>query len=227
MNDTLTQEPDRVGGDLSRRVARRRAELGLSLEDVAKEAGIDPGYLNYLEHHSDAHLSAGSLILLAMALKSSPELLLGGHPPLRRDGRGSGRHPQVEPLTREQCEVHLASGEYGRLVYSVARGPVAIPVNYEFTNGEIVISTDPDKANWLEGLRIVGFEVDRVVDGLGEGWSVLVTGEVRRVDDPDERGRLSSLGLDSWGDSREHTVIAITPHDLTGRVIVHGSPWDE
>lgn len=117
-----------VGGDLSRRVARRRAELGLSLEDVGQEAGIDPGYLNYLENHADAHLSAGSLILLAMALKTSPELLLGGHPPLGREGGGSNRHPQVEPLTPEQCEVHLALGEYGRLVYSVARGPVAIPV---------------------------------------------------------------------------------------------------
>lgn len=216
-----------VGGDLSRRVARRRAELGLSLEEVGQEAGIDPGYLNYLEHHADAHLSAGSLVLLAMALKTSPELLLGGNPPLRREGEGSNRHPQVEPLTREQCEVHLALGEYGRLVYSIARGPVAIPVNYEYVDGEVIISTDPEKANWLEGLQIVGFEVDRVVEGLSEGWSVLVTGEVRRLDDPDEQRRLSFLDLQRWNDDSEHALIAITPHDLTGRVIVHGSPWDE
>ena len=216
---------NRRGGDLSRRVAARRAELGLSLEEVAKEAGIDPGYLNYLEHNAEAHLSGGSLVLLSMALKTTPEQLLGGHPPLRRDRGATGPHPDVEPLTAEQCEVHLGMGEFGRLLYSRGRGPVAIPVNYEYTDGQIVISTDPDKATWLEGLRIVGFEVDRVDEDLSEGWSVLVTGEIRIVGDPDENQRLSSLGLASWNDNGEHTLIAITPTEITGRVIVHPAPW--
>lgn len=224
MTVSPTQNTIRSEGDLSRRVARRRAELGLSLEEVGKEAGIDPGYLNYLEHHAEAHLSAGSLVLLSMALKTTPEQLLGGHPPLRRPG-ATGPHPEVESLTAEQCGVHLGMAEFGRLVYARARGPVAIPVNYEYTEGQIVISTDPDKAAWLEGLRIVGFEVDRVDEGMSEGWSVLVTGDVRTVDDPDELQRLLSLGLASWDDGEEHTLIAITPRQMTGRVIVHHAPW--
>ena len=224
MTVSSTQNPVRSEGDLSRRVARRRAELGLSLEAVAKEAGIDPGYLNYLEHHAEARLSAGSLVLLSMALKTTPEQLLGGHPPLRRPG-AAGPHPDVEPLTAEQCEVHLGMAEFGRLIYARARGPVAIPVNYEYTEGQIVISTDPDKATWLEGLRIVGFEVDRVDEGLSEGWSVLVTGEIRTVSDPDEQQRLMSLGLASWSDGEEHALMAITPTLITGRVIVHRAPW--
>lgn len=224
MTVSSTQNPVRSEGDLSRRVARRRAELGLSLEEVAQEAGIDPGYLNYLEHHAEARLSGGSLVLLSMALKTTPEQLLGGHPPLRRPG-ATGPHPDVEPLTAEQCEVHLGMAEFGRLIYARARGPVAIPVNYEYTEGKIVISTDSDKAAWLEGLRIVGFEVDRVDEGLSEGWSVLVTGEVRSVRDPDEQQRLLSLGLASWGDGEEHSLIVITPTHITGRVIVHRAPW--
>jgi nitroimidazol reductase NimA-like FMN-containing flavoprotein (pyridoxamine 5'-phosphate oxidase superfamily) len=224
MTVSSTQNTIRSEGDLSRRVARRRAELGLGLEEVAKASGIDPGYLNYLEHHAEAHLSAGSLVLLSMALKTTPEQLLGGHPPLRRPG-ATGPHPDVESLTPEQCEVHLGMAEYGRLIYARARGPVAIPVNYEYTAGQIVISTDPDKATWLEGLRIVGFEVDRVDEGLSEGWSVLVTGEARIVTDPDERQRLLSLGLALWNDGEEHTLIAITPMETTGRVIVHHGPW--
>ncbi len=225
MTSSTATSTNRRDGDLSRRVAGRRAELGLSLEEVARETGIDPGYLNYLEHHAEAHLSGGSLVLLSMALKTTPEQLLGGHPPLRRDRGATGPHPDVEPLTAEQCEVHLGMGEFGRLLYARARGPVAIPVNYEYTDGEIVISTDPDKATWLEGLRIVGFEVDRVDEGLSEGWSVLVTGEVRIVVDPDEHQRLSSLGLASWDDDGEHTLIAIKPTEVTGRVIVHPAPW--
>lgn len=218
------QNTIRSEGDLSRRVVRRRAELGLSLEEVGKEAGIDPGYLHYLEHHAEAHLSAGSLVLLSMALKTTPEQLLGGHPPVRRPG-ATGPHPEVEPLTAEQCEVHLGMAEFGRLVYARARGPVAIPVNYEYTEGQIVMSTDPDKATWLQGLRIVGFEVDRVDEGMSEGWSVLVTGDVRTIDDPEELQRLSSLGLASWDDGEGHVLIAITPRQITGRVIVHHAPW--
>jgi nitroimidazol reductase NimA-like FMN-containing flavoprotein (pyridoxamine 5'-phosphate oxidase superfamily) len=220
----MTTGTNRREGDLSRRVAGRRAELGLSLEEVAKEAGIDPGYLNYLEHNAEAHVSGGSLLLLSLALQTTPEQLLGGRPSPRRGG-GTGPHPNVEPLTGEQCEVHLRMSEFGRLLYSRARGPVAIPVNYEYTDGQIVISTDPDKATWLQGLRIVGFEVDRVDEDLDEGWSVLVTGEVRIVEDPDENLRLSSLGLASWSDGGEHTLIAITPKEITGRVIVHHQPW--
>jgi hypothetical protein len=225
MTSSLATGTNRREGDLSRRVAARRAELGLSLEDVAKETGIDPGYLNYLEHHAEAHLSGGSLVLLSMALQTTPEQLLGGPPPRRGDRGARGPHPDVEPLTAEQCEVHLGMSEFGRLLYSRARGPVAIPVNYEYTDGQIVISTDPDKATWLRGLRIVGFEVDRVDEGLSEGWSVLVTGEIRIVEDFEERKWLSSLGLASWDDDGEHTLIAITPTEITGRVIVHHAPW--
>ena len=224
MTVSSLQNTIRSEGNLSRRVVRRRAELGLSLEEVGKEAGIDPGYLHYLEHHAEAHLSAGSLVLLSMALKTTPEQLLGGHPPVRRPG-ATGPHPEVEPLTAEQCEVHLGMAEFGRLVYARARGPVAIPVNYEYTEGQIVMSTDPDKATWLQGLRIVGFEVDRVDEGMSEGWSVLVTGDVRTIDDPEELQRLSSLGLASWDDGEGHVLIAITPRQITGRVIVHHAPW--
>jgi hypothetical protein len=160
-----------------------------------------------------------------MALKTTPEQLLGGHPPLRRDRGATGPHPDVEPLTAEQCEVHLGMAEFGRLVYARGRGPVAIPVNFEYTDGQIVISTDGEKATWLKGLRVVGFEVDRVEDGLSEGWSVLVTGEVRIVEDAEEHQRLSSLGLASWADEDDHTLIAITPTEITGRVIVHHAPW--
>jgi len=213
------------GGDLSRRVAQRRAELGLSLEELGRDAGIDPGYLNYLEHHAEAHLSGGSLVLLSMALQTTPQALLGGHRAMGDEQYVSGPHPELDPLSAEQCDVHLGMGKFGRLVYGAGRGPVAIPVNYEYTDGQIIISTDPEKATWLEGLRIVGFEVDRVDARLSEGWSVLVTGEVRIVSDPDEIQRLSSLELASWGDRGEHTLIAITPTQITGRVIVHRAPW--
>lgn len=202
-------------------MAHRRAELGLSLEQVAKQTGIDPGYLHYLEHNATARLSAGSLILLATALKTSPSFLLGGHQALQPQWRGVGHHPTVEALSSEQCMVHLKSAAYGRVVYVTARGPVAIPVNYEFTEGQVVISTDPDKAKALARAGMVGFEVDHVDQNLSEGWSVLVTGPTRRVMAPDERMAVSSLGLESWSGGDVHDLVAISPREITGRVIVH------
>ena len=62
---------------MSRRVALRRNELGLSIDDVAHKTGVSPAYLRYFEEHSDARMSAGSTNLLAMVLKTTPAALRG------------------------------------------------------------------------------------------------------------------------------------------------------
>jgi nitroimidazol reductase NimA-like FMN-containing flavoprotein (pyridoxamine 5'-phosphate oxidase superfamily) len=209
------------GGDMSRRAARRRAELGLSIEEVASKAGIDPGYLRYFEENADARLSTGSTLLLALALETTPAMLRGQQMDVAL-GRGrAGVHPELDSLTPEQCERHLEAGGIGRVVYSLDRGPVAVPVNFEYVDGRVIISTDLIKANVLEELGIVGFEIDRVDDVLSEGWSVLVTGTARRVDDPDEIVALSSLDLESWAGGDRHALVVIAPKEITGRVIVH------
>lgn len=213
--------------DLARRVARRRTELGLTVEQLAQQAGVDPTYLGYFEQNSDARLSAGTLSLIAFALKTSPIALEGGEVDLPA-GRGrAGRHPSLETLTPEQCEAHLAAGGVGRLVFNGDRGPVALPVNFESTGRDIIVSTDEGKASLLVSLPVVGFEVDRVDDALSEGWSVLVSGTARRVDDPDELLRLSSLDLEAWAGGDRHALICITPTSVTGRVIVHPIPEPE
>jgi hypothetical protein len=208
-------------GDLARRVTRRRTDLGLTIEELAQRTGVDPKYLGYFERNADARLSAGTLLLLALALETTPVALEGGevdHAP----GRGrAGRHPSLETLTREQCEAHLGAGGVGRVVFNGERGPVALPVNFESTGGDIIVSTDVGKASLLEAQPVVGFEVDRVDDALSEGWSVLVSGTARRVDDPDEVLRLSSLDLEAWAGGNRHALICITPTEVTGRVIIH------
>ncbi len=213
--------------DLARRVATRRDALGLSVEELATRAGIDPGYLAYFESSPDANLSSGTLLLIALALDTSPLELLGGtgdRPP------GHGRalpHAALNELTPEQCRTHLSVGGVGRLVFSTERGPVALPVNYEFTEDQVVFSTDDAKASVLGSGETVGFEIDRVEEALSEGWSVLVTGPCRRVEDPDEVQRLSSLDLEAWAGGDRHALMAIHPVQTTGRVIVHESAPDQ
>jgi nitroimidazol reductase NimA-like FMN-containing flavoprotein (pyridoxamine 5'-phosphate oxidase superfamily) len=135
----------------------------------------------------------------------------------------AGHHPVLETLTPAQCETRLAAGEVGRIVYSSGRGPVALPVNFKYTDGEVVLSTDVSKASALESEEVVGFEIDRVDEAMSEGWNVLVTGRARRIDDPDECVRLASLDLEAWAGGARYALIAIKPDELTGRVIVHRS----
>ncbi len=175
--DAGTTQP----GDLARRVAHRRGELGITVEDLAERSGINPGYLEYFEHNAGARLSVGALNLLALALGTSAIDLQGGQVD-RPPGTGrAGRHPILEILTGEQCEAHLEEGGIGRIVFTAERGPVAVPVNFDYFEGQIVLSTDVKKAAALEALHVVGFEVDRVDDALSESWSVVVTGRARGV----------------------------------------------
>lgn len=209
-----------LAGDMSRRVALRREELGLTIEQLADQTGIDPNYLRYFEDHAEARLSGGSTLLLALALRTTPAVLRGRVEWPAERGQ-AGPDPQLQPLTPEQCEAHLSAGGVGRIVLSTDRGPVALPVNYEYSDGRVVISTDVAKAAGLESQHTVGFEVDRIDDVMSEGWSVLVTGPARRVDDPEEILALSSLDLESWAGGARHALVAIIPKEITGRVIVH------
>jgi hypothetical protein len=104
---------------------------------------------------------------------------------------------------------------------------VALPVNFEFTDGEIVFSTNQSKAIAIETEAVVGFEVDRVDDALSEGWSVMVTGRARQITDPAECQQLASLDLDAWAGDERHTLMGIRPDEITGRVIVHESAPDQ
>ena len=214
-------------GDLARRVVHRRNELGLTTEELAKRVGIDPTYLRYFERNADARLSAGTLNLMALVLGTTPSALTGGDID-RAPGRGrAGSHPSLETLAREHCEAHLASGGVGRIVFSTERGPVALPVNFEFTDGAVIFSTDEAKADLLATQPVVGFEIDRVDEAFSEGWSVLVSGPAHRVVDPDEVLRLSSLDLEAWAGGDRHTLVKLTLVTVTGRVIVHNPVPDE
>jgi hypothetical protein len=126
----------------------------------------------------------------------------------------------------EQCAAHLAVGGVGRVVFLSARGPVALPVNFEFTEDLVIFSTDESKAAAIE-MQLVGFEIDRVDEAMSEGWSVVITGRAHRIRDPKERQRLGSLDLDPWAGGDRHSLVGIKPEELTGRVIVHQSTLDQ
>jgi len=215
----ITAQPRATqAGDLARRVTRRRTELGLSTQELAKRAGIDAWFLAYFEQSADTSLSGGSVLRLAAALDTTPTALQGGQVE-RPPGLGvAGLHPSLESLTSEQCQEHLARGGIGRIVLSTGSGPVAFPVNFEFSNGAVILRTSDAMVAKISG--VVAFEVDHVDEAMSGGWSVLIRGHARPIEDSEERAVAARLEAEPWAGGARLNVISIEPFEITGRVIV-------
>jgi transcriptional regulator with XRE-family HTH domain len=208
------------GEGVARRVANRRIELGMSIEELAERAAIAPEYLRYFEGSSVATLRDGTLLLLALALDTTPRDLTGGEADDPTGRRRDGHHPALDSLNRDQCEAHLLAGGVGRIIFSTERGPMAFPVQFEFTNGEVIFSTEESKAVIIVGQKVVGFEIDQVDDATSARWSVSVTGRARRVQGTRKLLQLSTLDLVMWAGASRHALIAIEPKEITGHVII-------
>ncbi len=206
-------------GDVGRRVARRRTELGLTREEVAARAGMAPAYVEYVEHQP-AHLTTESLMRLAGALQTTPRELMGGAADLPPGRRGTARHPVLEKLDPAECRRLIAPGGVGRVVFTTPSGPVALPVNFSVVDGEIVFRTAADSVIAEYARGEVAFEVDHLDEAMSQGWSVLVSGRAERVDDPFDPARLRERApVEPWAGGRREVYVRIHPVTVTGRRI--------
>jgi nitroimidazol reductase NimA-like FMN-containing flavoprotein (pyridoxamine 5'-phosphate oxidase superfamily) len=222
--DVLGDDMTRRGsGDLGRRVAERRREVGLTRDEVALRAGMNSGYLDYLEHSPDAAMTAGALLRLAAALETTPEFLRGGHVD-RPPGPGrAGPHPRLEILSREECELQIAAGGVGRFVFVAPQGPIALPVNFRFLDGDVLFRTRAQGVLAAAEGTTVSLEVDQIDEAMSEGWSVLVTGRARLVDDPTELEQAADLGIEPWPGGRREALMRIETQTISGRRIGQAS----
>ena len=76
--------------------------------------------------------------------------------------------------------------------------PTARPVNFGFVDGDIFLRTPVEGGLGAAPGSVVYFEVDRIDEITGDGWSVLVTGKTHLVDEPAELARLESRGIKPW-----------------------------
>jgi nitroimidazol reductase NimA-like FMN-containing flavoprotein (pyridoxamine 5'-phosphate oxidase superfamily) len=205
-------------GDLGRRVAQRRRDLGLSRAELAQRAEMVERYVAYLENDA-VHVPLISLSRLASALDTSVDALVGGDveapPGQRRPAAGA----TLEQLDERECRKLLAAGGVGRFVFTTGRGPVAVPVNYRMIGGDVVFRTAEDTSlTSVSDSQPVSFEVDRIDDAMSEGWSVLVTGRARRVS-RDELRQLETLGVEPWAGGDRTVFLRLEPREVTGRRI--------
>jgi nitroimidazol reductase NimA-like FMN-containing flavoprotein (pyridoxamine 5'-phosphate oxidase superfamily) len=210
-------------GDLSRRLAARRAELRLSLSQVAARARIDLRYLEYLENFPGQPGSA-TLRQLAAALRTTSAALLGAgqetSPGHDTDAACWGSAGLVERLTLAECRRLLEPRGIGRIAFATASGLMVLPVNYAMAGGTIVVRTGSGSLIAMHGDGAVSFEVDHFDLELNQGWSVLVRGDAHRVLQSGERRNLSeACRLQPWPAGEHELFIRIVPNHLSGRRI--------
>jgi transcriptional regulator with XRE-family HTH domain len=207
-------------GDLGRRVTERRHELGLSTEQVARQAGMDPTYLGSLERDPAPQLSREGLWRLAAALSTTVDDLAGGgtqEPPGRSDPTAPAVLTSLDP---DECRRLIAAGGVGRVIFTEPRGPVALPVNFRTLGSDIVVRTEPDAALVSSAaIARISFEVDHLDDALAEGWSVLVSGNGYQVTAAAELNLVKGLGDTPWAGGERTTFVRIVPDVVTGRRI--------
>ena len=209
-------------GDLSKRIARRRADLRLSRAQLAARTGLSLRYLEYLERYP-ARPGGTVLRKLAAALQTTPAALLGAGAQVPPAPGRSARPPVVTKLLPAECRRLIAPGGIGRIAFGTASGPVVLPVNFAVLAGTIVVRTS--EGGMIEGHAgdRVAFEVDHIDEALGQGWSVLVRGPAHRVAHPAELQHVQrDTALWPWPGGDRDVYVRIIPDRVTGRRIENG-----
>lgn len=214
-------------GDIGRRAAARRKELGLSRQEVALRAAAAPGYIAYVEEHSAAP-GIGFLLRLANALDTTVEELTGATEDQPAGGARAAQQARLAQLDEAEAWELLGDHGVGRVALAGGDGPVVLPLNYQVLDGEVMFSTrEGSPLATAEGTEIA-FEADHIDDAFSKGWSVLLVGPVRAVADEHAAQLREAAYSTPWaGEGRDH-VMVLAPRRVTGRkIIVRGAPGDD
>ncbi len=127
---------------------------------------------------------------------------------------------RIEELTEAECFALLAQQTVGRIAFVNSEGPGAVPVNYGMAGEEVVVRV-AQRSHLREVIQpTVAFEVDHVDSESGSGWSVLVRGSGREVDQDhvqDLLQRLEGHFPRPWAEGVHNVWVVITPRLVTGR----------
>ena len=112
----------------------------------------------------------------------------------------------------------LATGQVGRLIFTVNALPAVRLMNFAMVGGLIVVRTAADTTVARKvNDQIVAFEVDDLDAATSSGWSVVVTGRATRVTDPDVVARYRKVPLVPWAPGERDQYLTITTEVVEGR----------
>lgn len=132
---------------------------------------------------------------------------------------GAPRH--MKPLDRGEALRLLTSVALGRLFFTQRALPAVRPVNHVLDGEDIIVRLSDAAAlaavaTPVDGTgAVVAFEADVIDPERHLGWSVVVTGYARRVDDTAELERYEGV-LRHWAPRAVTGTLRIRPELVTG-----------
>ncbi|WP_106403601.1 pyridoxamine 5'-phosphate oxidase family protein [Actinocorallia populi] len=127
----------------------------------------------------------------------------------------------LEILGDDECLALLQTTPVGRIVFTHQALPAVQPVNYAMDGADVIIRTSPgSKLAAAARSAVVAFEIDDYDARSRTGWSVVLVGQARRVDDPAEAAALAGLDLWPWVPGGREEFIRISPRLCSGRRIL-------
>lgn len=131
----------------------------------------------------------------------------------------------LRPLTREQALRLLGTVPMGRIAFTSRAMPAIRPVNHmvddegrliirSHEGGSIVTATDVERGT------VVSYEADQIDTESRVGWTVIVTGLARIVDDPAQIDAYRQ-SLQPWVSGLDY-IISIDPAIVTAYELVSG-----
>lgn len=127
-----------------------------------------------------------------------------------------GEQRLMQELTAEQSLALLSSVSLGRVVFTHRALPAVRPVNHVVDDGQIVIRTHPGAAVLAAAASgsVVAYQADEIDPVERLGWSVVVTGVARVLDEHAADGYRDQLR--PWVDRPMGELIAISSDIVTG-----------
>jgi hypothetical protein len=136
----------------------------------------------------------------------------------------------LRPLSRERCLELLASVPVGRVVFTMRALPAIRPVNHLLDGETIIIrsnlGTGLAATTTTEGAIVVAYEADLIDLERRTGWTVVVTGSARLVQDADRLAQYERR-LTPWVDeaTRQAPCVIGIECDLVSGYELGGGPW--
>ncbi|MFB9476670.1 pyridoxamine 5'-phosphate oxidase family protein [Nonomuraea salmonea] len=128
----------------------------------------------------------------------------------------------LKELTTAEALRRLAGAPLGRVVFTRHALPAIRPVNHVVADGQIIIRSSTGtilSAALAARQAVVAYEADELDPEERLGWSVVVTGVARLVEDAEEKACFQAV-LQPWVAGRMDQVIRIRPEIVTGFELV-------
>jgi pyridoxamine 5'-phosphate oxidase-like protein len=128
-------------------------------------------------------------------------------------------------LTAPESLRRLGSVSWGRVVFTMNALPAICLVHHLLDGDDLVLRAHAGRSVRTAADQVVAYQADQVDETDQLGWSVVVTGIARLVDDPGDLARYQRTLRPPTRRAFDH-LIRVTPEIVTGYELVAAAPGE-